>query len=162
MTLEENKSVAEEREMSHAASSPAAIMRTGSRVYRSIVTQPHPSAVRWGRWVGYVTANLRKSEEGNGELNDLVWSLFTEWVLCHQALFIFISKTRQGLLQTLNKMSAREGYLLLVAMNIFHEDLQICFLALRKQEVYCSHSLVLSHLAHMLPCLWMVWLSAIV
>lgn len=39
MTLEENRRrVAEEGETSRAASSPAAIMRTGSRVYRSPVT----------------------------------------------------------------------------------------------------------------------------
>lgn len=40
MTLEENRrgqSVAEERETSRAASSPAAITRIGSRVYRSVV-----------------------------------------------------------------------------------------------------------------------------
>lgn len=32
-----NESVAEERETTHAASSPAAIMKTGSRVYKNAV-----------------------------------------------------------------------------------------------------------------------------
>lgn len=59
-------------ETRHAASSPAAIMRTGSRVYRRTVTQPPSVCCEVGEVNGYVTANLRKREEGNGELNDLV------------------------------------------------------------------------------------------
>lgn len=73
MTLRENRrwlSVAEERETSRAASSPEAIMRTGSRVYIGALLRNRYLSVfcaSCGVGRGYVTAYLRQSEEGNRE-----------------------------------------------------------------------------------------------
>lgn len=75
MTLGE--SVAEERETSHSASSPEAVMRTGGRVQEpGYIIAPSLSSVNrmgWdGEGRGYVTAYLWQSEEGSREQINLV------------------------------------------------------------------------------------------